>query len=428
MEERLTMTTREIDRLRVIRTVLERRMTWPQAAEQLGLSEREIGYLCARIRVEGHRGIIHRLRGRPSNHRLANGLLDKAVDLVRTRYPDFGPTFANEKLQTLHHLHLSIFALRQGMIQAGLWHPRRQRITHRTWRPRRACVGALVQLDGSEHAWFEDRGPRCVLLLYIDDATSRLLYAAFVPSEDTEHLLRCTQVYLEHHGRPVAFYVDKDSIYRVNRQATIEEQLQDSAPLTQFTRAMTELGIEVIPAHSPQAKGRVERSFGTHQDRLVKELRLAGIATLPAANRFVNQVYLPAHNAAFAVAPANPTDAHRPLLARHRLAEILSWRSDRTLLNDFTLRYEHQWFQIVRDQPVRVRPGVRIAVERRLDGSLHLRCKERYLAFQPIPKPAPRIQPRLLERARLVCQPTPPIRPAPTHPWRRSYQTMPSRV
>ena len=424
MEERLTMTTRELDRLRVIRHVLEHHMSWPQAVEQLGLCRRQIGYLCARVRREGHRGIIHRLRGRPSNHRLASGLLEQALHLVQTRYPDFGPTFANEKLRSVHDLQLSTSALRQGLIQAGLWRPRPQRVRHRTWRPRRACVGELIQLDGSDHAWFEARGPRCVLLLYIDDATSRVLYAEFVPSEDTEHLLRCSWTYLTQYGRPVAFYVDKDSIYRVNRQATVEEQLRDTQPLTQFTRAMTELDIQVLAAHSPQAKGRVERSFGTHQDRLVKELRLAGISTLPAANRFLQDVYLPAHNAAFAVAPAHPLDAHRPLLQRHRLAEILSWRSERTLLNDFTLRYENQWFQVVREQPVRVRPGMRLTVERHLDDSLHLHCRGRYLTFVPIPKPPARPRPRPVERARSGLQPTLMQRPAPTHPWRRSYQTM----
>jgi hypothetical protein len=429
MEEPLTMTTRELDRLRVIRHVLEHRMTWPQAAAQLGLCRRQIGYLCARVRAEGHRGIIHRLRGRPSNHRLAPGVVAQAVHLVQTRYPDFGPTFANEKLRAVHDLRLSTFALRQGLITAGVWHPRRLRVVHRSWRPRRACVGELIQLDGSDHEWLEGRGPRCVLLLYIDDATSRLRYAEFVPSEDTDHLFRCTQTYLEQQGRPVAFYVDKDSIYRINRQATIEEQLRDTQPLTQFTRAMAELNIQVLAAHSPQAKGRVERSFQTHQDRLVKELRLAGISTRDAANRFLTEVYLPAHNARFAVAPAAPTDAHRPLLTRHRLAEILSWRSERTLLNDFTLRYESQWFQVLREQPVRVRPGVRITVERRLDGSLHLRFRERYLACAPIPKPVrqPVVGVGRLPRRRATA--LRPSQPSPAHPWkRRRYQTMLSRV
>ena len=425
MEERLTMTTGEIDRLRVMRNVLEHHLTWQQAADQLGLCRRQIGYRCGRVRAEGSRGVIHRLRGQPSNHRRASGLLDKAVVLVRSRYPDFGPALADVTLRRVHHLSLSTFALRQGLIDAGLWRSKRHRIAHRAWRARRACLGELVQLDGSTHDWFEGRGPRCVLLIYIDDATSRVLYGAFIPTEDTEQLLRGTKTYLERDGRPGAFYVDQDSIYRVNRQPTIEEQLRDSQPLTQFTRAMTELDIRVIPAHSPQAKGRVERGFQTHQDRLVNELRLAGIATREAANPFLETVYLPDHNARCAVAPANPTDAHRPLLSQHRLAEILSWRSDRTLLNDFTLRYESQWFQVLREQPVRVRPGARIAVERRLDGSLHLRYREDYLSFVRIPKPAirsvtvPRHHPQ-------------PVRSmwklAPTHPWKRSYQTMLSHV
>ena len=424
MQEQLTMTTREWDRLRVVRQVLDRRVTWQQAAEQLGVSRRQIGYLCARVRTDGHRGIGHRLRGRPSNHQLTPGLLAEALALVQTRYPDFGPTFANEKLRHRHGLELSTWTLRRGMIQAGLWQPRRRRVPHRAWRPRRACVGELIQLDGSTHAWFEDRGPTCVLLLYIDDATSRLQYAEFVAVEDTETLLRGTQTYLARYGRPVALYVDQDSIYRINRQATVEEQLQDQEPLTQFTRAMTELDIEVIPAHSPQAKGRVERSFDTHQDRLVKELRLAQIATLAAGTAFVNEVYLPAHNARFAVEPANPTDAHRPLLRRHHLEEILTIRTPRVLTRDFTVRCQHRYFQLLPQQPVRLVPGDRLEVEQRLDGSTHLRARTgQYLVAQPIPKPAPRTpQPPCVVVAssrRPAPQP-----PAPTHPWKRTYHTM----
>ena len=358
MQEPLTMTTRELDRLKVIHQVLARKLTWPQAASQLRLSTRQIGRLCGRVRAEGHAGIRHRLRGQPSNHQLVPGLVAQALTLVHRHYPDFGPTFANEKLHQRHHLRLSTWTLRRGMIAAGLWRPRRgPRPPHRAWRPRRPCVGELIQLDGSDHAWFEDRAPACVLLLYIDDATSRLQYAEFVPTEDTWTLLRATQRYLERYGRPRAFYVDKDSIYRVNRQATIEEQLQDREALTQFTRAMTELGIDVIPAHSPQAKGRVERSFDTHQDRLVKELRLAQIATVAAGTTFVNEIYIPAHNAAYAVEPANPTDAHRPLRPAHRLAEILTIRTARVLAQDWTLRCQNHFYQLLPDQPVRLRPG-----------------------------------------------------------------------
>jgi len=276
-----------------------------------------------------------------------------------------------------------------------------------------------VQLDGSDHDWFEGRGPRCVLILYIDDATSRLLYAQFVDVEDTLTLLRTTKAYLGLHSRPVAFYVDKDSIYKVNRNATLEEELQDSSPITQFTRAMTELGIEVICANSPQAKGRVERSFNTHQDRLVKELRLAGISDKQSANQFLRKTYLPAHDARFAVPPANTTDAHRPLLRTHRLDEILSIRMPRVLANDYTLSCQKRFFQILADQPIRIRPKNTLLVETRLDGSIHLRFKAHYLKFKAIDKkPTP---PQPLPRAikELLAKPKTLYRPPASHPWVR---------
>ena len=425
MEERVTMTTQELDRLKVIHQVWQRKLTWPQAGAQLSRSVRQIGRMCARVRTDGHKGIIHRLRGRRSNHQLAPGLLDHALALVRRHDPDFGPTFANEKLRERHRLVLSSWTLRHGMSRAGLWRPRYRKAPHRAWRPRRACVGELVQLDGSDHAWFEARAPRCVLLLYIDDATSRLLYGEFVGVEDTLTLLRTTKTYLQQHDRPVAFYVDKDSIYRVNRQATIEEQLQDMAPLTQFTRAMQELGVTVIPASSPQAKGRVERSFDTHQDRLVKELRLAKINDREAAPRFLQERYIPDHNARFAVEPANPTDAHRPLLKSHDLDAILSVQTTRTVERDFTVRLQNRFFQLGPRQPVRVRPGDTVLIEQRLDGTTHLRVKGRYLAFTPIAKRPPRRPRFVVTTATVVLRPRPGYRPPRTHPWTDpSYDAM----
>ena len=335
------------------------------------------------------------------------------------------PAFATEKLRERHRLSLSSWTLRQGMIRAGLWTPRRRRLPHRAWRPRRSCLGELVQLDGSDHAWFEARGPRGVLLAYVDDATSRTLYGEFVAVEDTVTLLRVTKTYLQRYGRPVAFYVDKDSIYRVNRQASIEEQLQDRAPLTQFTRAMHELDIAVIPAHSPQAKGRVERSFDTHQDRLVKELRLAKISTRPEANGLLQQRYLPAHNAAYAVEPANPTDAHRPLLPTHDVDAILSVQTTRTVERDFTLRLQNRFFQLLPEQPVRVRPKDTVLIEQRLDGTTHLRAKGRYLTFTPIAKPAPRPSSVAARAIRIPRPSRPPYRPPRTHPWKApSYFAM----
>jgi Helix-turn-helix domain len=420
-EELLNMSQREVDRLKAIQQVLDRTLKQKQAARQLGLSARQVRRLCHRVRVGGNRGTIHGLRGKPSNHQLAAGLLDKALRLVETKYSDFGPTLANEKLRQIHRIQMATSTLRRGMTEAGLWQSRPQPAKHRAWRQRRACRGELVQLDGSHHAWLEERGPACVLVAYIDDATSEVLYAEFVASEDTRTLLATTRSYLQRHGRPVAFYVDRDSIYRVNRQASLDEQLRDGQPLTQFSRAMQELGIEIIAAHSPQAKGRVERLFSTLQDRLVKELRLHQMATLEQANRFLWEHYLPSHNARFACEPLSSNDAHRPLPASQVLEEVLSVRTDRTLMQDFTLRFQNQLFQLSAEQPVRLRPKDKITVETRLDGTVHLRWRQQYLNFQLIAAkltagPAGSVQPL---RAPKVHQ---RYKPAATHPWRRGFR------
>lgn len=422
MEDRLLMKTRDLDRLHVIRQVSEHRLTWRQGSQQLGLCMRRIGMLIAEFRKKGSRALVHGLRGKPSNHRLDPKILERALAVLRTPlYAGFGPTFANEKLRGHpHHLVISTPLLRQAMITAGLWKAHRPGVRHRAWRQRRDCVGMLVQLDGSDHEWFEGRGPRCVLIVYIDDATSRILYAEFVDVEDTLTLLRTTRSYLRRNGRPISFYVDKDSIYTVNRQATIDEELQDLRPITQYTRAMKELDIEVICAHTPQAKGRVERSFDTHQDRLVKELRLAGISTKEAANRFLWDIYLPAHNAHFSIAPVSPIDAHRPLRTfANQLDTILSIQTERQLANDFTLRFQNRFFQVLPHKPMRIRPRNKVLFEFRLDGSTHLRFKDAYLPFKVIAKP-------LLTQRRLLCAKAPllvsktPYRSPRTHPWRNA--------
>jgi hypothetical protein len=278
-------------------------------------------------------------------------------------------------------------------------------------------VGELVQLDGSDHLWFENRAPRCWLIAYIDDATSQILYAQFADAEDTITLMRTTQSYIHKNGRPLAFYVDKDSIYKTTRATTIDEELQDLHPITQYTRAMTELGIEVICAHSPQAKGRIERLFNTLQDRLVKELRLQNISTKVAANQFLWTTYIPQHNAQFAVPPANTTNAHRPLLKEHCLPEILSLRSERTLANDFTLRFQNHYFQLFPDQGLR--PSLRISIEVRLDGSTHLRYKDLYLRYKAIPKPVHAPKVAAADQLLNSLMTSKPHRPAITHPWRQ---------
>jgi hypothetical protein len=382
----LEINMREADRLKVIWQVITGKLKIKEAAGQLFLSCRQVIRIRNRVKMEGNVGIIHRMRGKPSNHRLAEGLLQKAVEIVREKYWDFGPTFANEYLRKSHGIHISTNTLRKAMIEGELWKARRRKVKHRTFRPRRACRGEMIQLDGSIHDWFEKRGRRCVLLTYVDDATSRIEYAEFVDAETTLNLMRCTKKYLEIHGRPVSFYVDKDSIFRANRQASIDEQLRDIQPMTQFSRAMEELAIKVIFAHSPQAKGRVERGFDTHQDRLVKELRLQKISTISEANEYLQNVYICGHNARFAVKPSNRTDAHRPLLKIHKPQQILSLRTERTLGNDFTIRFLNQFFQILKTEHCHLRPKMKICIEIHLDGSVHLKYRKHYLNYKTIEK------------------------------------------
>lgn len=425
MDEVISMGNKDIDRLRVIRDVLEGKRTQVEAGKAMDLSDRQIRRLCIRVRSQGNRGILHGLCKRPSNNQLDVDVLEQALGALHDPLWDgFGPQFAMEKLAALHSIKLSAGTVRKLMIKTEIWRVARRGNRHRSWRPRRICIGMLTQLDGSPHRWFEDRGPACVLLIYIDDATSQILYGEFVKVEDTLTLMHVTKIYLEKRGRPVAFYVDKDSIYKINRQASIDEDLRDEYPMTQFTRAMSELGIDVITADSPQAKGRVERGFDTHQDRLVKELRLRGISTMEVANRYLWDIYIPEHNARFAVEPASSTNVHRTLLPGHNLDEILSLRTERTVFNDFTARFKNRFFQILADQPVRVRPKDKILVEVRLDGSTHLRFKDCYLNFKILAKrpegPPERSKPVVASQTIRRYH-----KPAADHPWRRYGMNIP---
>lgn len=386
MSEALNMNAQDRDKLCIIRNALDGRFTQMEAAKMLRLSHRQVQRMCSAVRGRGDRGVLHGLCGQPSNNRLDPELLGRALSALHNPlWHGFGPVFSREKLDEIYGIKLGKTLVRKLMVGTNLWEVHRRGTRHRAWRERRRCVGMLIQLDGSDHDWFEGRGPRCVLVIYIDDATSRILDGAFVNVEDTFTLMRTTKTYLERWGRPVAFYVDKDGIYKVNRQATVEEELRDKEPISQFTRAMGELGVEMIFADSPQAKGRVERGFGTHQDRLVKELRLAGICDIEAANRFLREAYIPKHNRLFAVEPADPIDVHKPLLPAHDLDAILSFRTDRQVQNDFTVRYRNRFFQIGPKQPVRVCRKTLLCVQQRLDGSIHLVSKGHRLKFHEIP-------------------------------------------
>src|SRR5580698_8360604 len=331
----IQMSDRELTRLRVMIDLADERLTVDAAATLMGLGRRQIYRLRRAFSAHGPTGLASRKRGRPSNRTHGETFHHTVLTLVREHYPDFGPTLASEKLIERHGLRVGVETLRQWMMADGLWVDRRHRLPspHQP-RRRRECLGELVQIDGSEHAWFENRGEMCTLLAFVDDATSRLMRLRFVASESAFDYFRATRDYLETHGKPVAFYSDKHSIFRVNAK-----DAAGGDRITQFGRALSELNIDIICANSPQAKGRVECAFGTLQDRLVKELRLAGISTIEAAN-----VWLPGfiadYNARFGRDPANPKNLHRPLAQADDLDEILAWREERTVTRNLTLHYD----------------------------------------------------------------------------------------
>ena len=383
MLELLDMSKGERDKLHAIRNVIDGRTTQAEAAAILRRSERHIRRLCDRVRKEGDAALMHGLRGRPSNNRHDEELLGQALSgLHDPRWRGFGPSFAQEQLDELCGIDLGTNTVRRLMMLTDLWEAGRHGARHRAWRERRSCVGMLTQLDGSPHDWLEGRGPRCTLMDYIDDATSKILHLEFVDEEDTLNLMRTTRTYIRRWGRPVAYYVDKDSIYKVNRPANVEEQLSEKDPITQFTRAMGELGIEVILAHSPQAKGRVERGFRTHQDRLVKKLRLAGISTMKDGNEYLREVYIPDHNRRYAVEPAEPVDVHKPLLRSHDLGAILSIQKDRQVHNDSIVRIDNRLLLLVEGHGLR--PKTKVVVEQRLDGTLRIARNGRYFDFKEV--------------------------------------------
>jgi transposase len=324
-EDRVTMSGKELRRVHVIRQVLAHRLTQKEASTLLGVTDRQIRRLRRRVEQEGDQGLVHRGRGRPSNRRIPEGRKTKILRLYETRYGDFGPTLAVEKLAAHHGIMLSDETLRRWLRARGIDHFTRRKRPHRTWRVRKAHVGELVQLDGSHHDWLEGRGPRCVLMAYIDDASSRV-FARFYDHEGTIPAMDSFQRYMRRYGVPLALYADKHTTYQSPANPTVDEQLAGVEPASQFGRALKELGVQLLAAYSPQAKGRVERLFKTLQDRLIKELRLAGIATMEDANRFLES-YLPLYNQRFTVPPTKQADLHRPTPRVRDLARCLCIRA-----------------------------------------------------------------------------------------------------
>lgn len=373
----ITMTMRDVDRLKTIQAVEDRMLRVGQAARRLGLSRRQLERLLLRYRAEGAMGVISRNRGQPSHNQLEPGLAQRALSLIRHRYEDFGPTLACEKLRECHGLVLSKETVRQLMIEAGLWTPRRQRPPqiHQP-RNRRACLGELIQIDGSDHHWFEDRAPACTLLVFIDDATSRLMQLYFAPTETTFAYFEAARAYLERYGKPVAFYSDKASIFRATRDST-----EFGRSATQFGRALYELNIDTFCANSSQAKGRVERANLTLQDRLVKELRLRRISTMEAANAFAPH-FAADFNARFAKEPRSAFDAHRPVRRDENLDEVFTWRVQRKVTQSLTLQHEKRIYLLADSPDNRKLIHRYIDVWEYPDGRLEIRADGRPLPYE----------------------------------------------
>jgi len=410
----IAMSQKERQRLELFAQVREKALRLVEVAALLPLSYRQCKRIWKRYQAEGDRGLVHRLRGRPSTHRKPDQQRRHALALVREHYADFGPTLAAEMLAKHHALSLHPETLRRWLIADGHWQRHRRRSPHRQRRERKAHLGELVQMDGSHHDWFEGRAPECVLMVLVDDATNRT-YARFYESEDTRAAFEVLGRYYDRYGLPQALYPDQDSIYQVN---AADSETGAPRPLTQFGRAMQTLGVRVQCAHSPQAKGRVERRHQVFQDRLVKELRLAGIHTLAAANDYLEQHFLPEMNARFSVAAAAATDLHRKLPRGVRLEEVLCWEETRVVARDWTLSWQGRSYQIDRRHAALSLVGRRVVVRELLDGRRQIlhrgeKLTWRELAVPPVAPAEP-----------VACAPKKAVsvvvrKPGVGHPWRR---------
>jgi len=385
-KEGLWMTAKERDRLKVLHEVKKRHITQKQAAAELGLSVRWVRQLLVRWRVGGDGAMRHGLRGRASNRKTSEAVKRRAVELYREKkqarlWHDYGPTLAAEELAEQHGIAISRETLRRWLMEAKLWQRRRARVEQaHVWRARRARYGELVQWDTSEHDWLEGRGEKLYLIGMIDDATSQLT-ARLVRHDSTEENLRQLRHYIEQHGRPVAVYTDKASLFQIAPRA-IHHRDAPPQQLSQIGRALKELNIEWIAAHSPQAKGRIERAFQTAQDRLVKGLRQVGASDLEMANAYLQQVYIPVWNRRFQRPPQSAGDAHRALPPGTNLDSALSIRESRRVAPDYTVRWDGAIYRVQREQVARGMRGARVQVERRLDGSRWMHWRNRCMPLE----------------------------------------------
>jgi len=404
------MSQQERVRLIVMRQVKEQELSVAEACEVLGLSYRQTKRVWRRYRLEGDQGLVHRLRGKPGKRAKPAKLKARILARYEERYPDFGPTLAAEYL-AVEGMVVDHETLRRWRLAQGKPMLRRRRQRHRQWRERKPCFGAMVQLDGSHHDWFEGRGPRCVLMVMVDDATSRV-WAQFFEEETTHASYDVLEAWAGQHGLPQSLYVDRDSIYRCEGMGSVAEQLAGKEPQTQFGRAMEELGVELILANSPQAKGRVERMNGVLQDRLVKALRLEGISDIKGANAFLRRKFLPAFNRKFAVEAASAADVHRK--APRNLDEVLSWEVERVVQRDWTVACEGRWYQLDQQHENLGLAGKKVIVRTLRDQTVQLERRGMTLKWKALANRPPRAV------AKSLATPTvaKPWKPTANHPWR----------
>jgi hypothetical protein len=409
MEEHLLMSQTERTRLGVMQQVKAEKMTLVAAAAVLGLCYRQVKRVWRRYRKEGDKGLVHRGRGRVSNRATEPEEKQRVLRRYEQRYKGFGPTLACEHLSR-EGLRVDHETLRRWLLAKGSWRIERRRAKHRQQRERKPCFGQLVQMDGSEHDWFEGRAARAVLMVMIDDATNRT-YARFAEAETTRAAYDVLEGYVRQYGLPQGLYVDRDSIYKTTREPSIEEQLAREQPLTQFGRAMKQLGVDLKLAYSPQAKGRVERRNGLLQDRLVKELRLAEISGLEAANTFLEEQFLPQLNRRFCVEPAQPADVHRGV--PRQLKEVLSWEEERVVQQDWTVSWQSRYLQIAKSHEGLCLAKKKVIVRELRDGTIQLVWKGQKLRWKELPQRPVRVAKPKVPRESM------PVPPAGDHPWRR---------
>lgn len=375
--EKIIMSFKEREQVKVFEQLKRKEISQEVAAKMLHVSVRWVREKLKRYIKSGISGLIHKNRGRPSRRAWKKEEKDFAINLFRTDFKDFGPTYGSEKLKELHQIIVSKETLRKILIQEGLWKAKVKKVKYRKWRERKPCFGMMIQLDGSPHDWFEGRAPKCTLLVFIDDATSKLVSLEFAESESFDAVMNATLKYFKHYGRPCSFYVDNGSVFSVNTNNPNKEKI------TQFERAMNELNVEIIHARSPQAKGRVERVNQTLQDRLVKEMRLANISTVKDANEYMQKTYIPLHNERFSEAAAQQGDAHRSVEGID-LHNVFCIKTRRVLQNDFTISYKNRRFQVLKQQNIYLRPKEKIMIHEHLNKSVSLWIRGTQLTFEEL--------------------------------------------